>query len=268
MTGTSHARLEEELRHLLVSLADLDDERAAGALSSERYRELHDRYTARAADIARALGRAAREREATPPEKRGRDRPRRRSRAPRRPRSTRRRLLAVLAVLALGGLGATGAVVVLGSPADDAGGAAASLAALRSAVRQHPGDASAHDTLAAALLRTGDPTGALKEFDAAASADPRDVVALAYGGWIALLAGSTDESLRRLDRAEAADPGYPDAHAFRGIALLRSGGDRAAAAAELRRYLQLDPGGVMDQQVRDVLAQLSSPPPPSPSPGP
>lgn len=261
------ARQEEELRHLLVSLADLDAEQEAGALSSERYAELHDRYTARAADIARTVGRLARDAESAPPERPQRARRRRTSRRV-RPGSVRRRVLAVLAVVALGTLGVTGAVVVLGGSSGSPGSAAASLATLRDAVRQHPGDAGAHDSLATALLQDGDLTGALKEFDAAASADPKDVVALAYGGWIALLGGSADAALDRLDRAEAADPSYPDAHAFRGIALLRSGGDPGVASAELQRYLQLDPGGVMDQQVRDVLAQLSSSAPASPSSGP
>jgi tetratricopeptide (TPR) repeat protein len=88
------------------------------------------------------------------------------------------------------------------------------------------------------------------------SVDPGDSVALAYSGWIALLAGSPDKALDRLARAEAAAPGYPDAHAFRGIALLRSGGDAEEARAELERYLQLAPDGGMAQQVRDVLRQL------------
>jgi hypothetical protein len=75
-----------------------------------------------------------------------------------------------------------------------------------------------------------------------------------------MLGGAVDKALPRFDQAEAADPGYPDAHAFRGIALLRSGGDRAEAVAELRRYQQLAPDGAMRQQVRDVLSQLGETP--------
>jgi tetratricopeptide (TPR) repeat protein len=127
-------------------------------------------------------------------------------------------------------------------------------------VAANPRDAAAHDALANALAQTGDLPGALEEFDAAASVDPHDAVALAYSGWIALLAGSTGTALDRLARAEAAAPGYPDAHAFRGIALLRAGGDPAEARAELQRYLQLAPDGPMTQQVRDVLRQLGGQP--------
>jgi hypothetical protein len=75
-----------------------------------------------------------------------------------------------------------------------------------------------------------------------------------------VLGDAPDKAFPRLVQAETVDPDYPDAHAFRGIALLRTGGDRADAAAELRRYLQLEPDGPMTQQVRDVLDQLGQQP--------
>jgi Flp pilus assembly protein TadD len=179
-------------------------------------------------------------------------------------RRGKRRLVAVIAALALAGLGATGTVAVLSSPraSDQAstGNEAGSLATLRRAVQENPRDAAAHDALANALAETGDLAGALREFNTAATIDPTDVVALSYSGWIALLAGSTDKALPRLAQAEAVDPGYPDAHAFRGIALLRAGGDQAEAVAELQRYLQLAPAGPMTQQVRDVLTELGQQP--------
>jgi tetratricopeptide (TPR) repeat protein len=109
-------------------------------------------------------------------------------------------------------------------------------------------------------VQTGDLPGALKEFETAAGLDPRDVVALSYAGWIAVLGDAPDKAFPRLVQAETVDPDYPDAHAFRGIALLRTGGDRADAVAELQRYLQLAPDGPMTQQVRDVLSQLGQQP--------
>jgi Tfp pilus assembly protein PilF len=175
----------------------------------------------------------------------------------------------VVAAVALAGLGVTGGFGLLGGPgtsgtATTAGAGAASLdptvAGLRRTVAEDPRNAGAHDALANALAQTGDLPGALEEFDAAVAVDPDDAVALAYSGWIALLAGSPGKALERLSRAEAAAPGYPDAHAFRGIALLRAGDDPAEARAELQRYLQLAPDGPMTQQVRDVLSRLGGQP--------
>jgi len=270
-----HGRQAEELRFLLRSLEDLDAEHATGGLSEERYEQLRAEYTARAADLARADERARAADRRRPQADAGAAEPpraRKTSRDAVRPapgNRRRRRVIAVLAILALAGLGTTGTLGLLGGPGStttgaDAAAASASLdatvAALRRTVAQNPKDAAAHDALANALAQTGDLPGALKEFDAAVSADPQDAVALAYSGWIALLAGSTDKALDRLAKAEATAPGYPDAHAFRGIALLRSGGNPAEARAELERYLQLAPDGPMTQQVRDVIKQLGDQP--------
>jgi len=272
VSTTRTDRQAEELRFLLRSLEDLDAEHAAGGLSDERYEQLRAEYTARAADLARAeQGAQVRERR-RPSRSDDEARARKVRRGAVRPvpgNRRRRRVIAVVATLALAGLGTTGTLGLLGGPgssgtATTPSAAAASLdatvAALRRTVAENPQDAGAHDALANALAQTGDLPGALKEFDAAVSADPNDAVALAYSGWIALLAGSPDKALDRLAKAEATAPGYPDAHAFRGIALLRSGGDPAEARAELERYLQLAPDGPMTQQVRDVIEQLGGQP--------
>jgi len=287
---------DEELQFLLRSLDDLDRERAAGSLSEKLYAQLHAEYTARTADVARAAGRARpgdapRSTDARPrggaarqtagPARGRAGAPRQQAEKARRRgtatasrggrisrRARRRRLLAVVVAVLLGGFGLTGVVTGLvggaGSPA--ASGGAGELASLRRAVQQHPGDASAHDALATALTQAGDVSEALREFDTAASLDPGDALALAYSGWITLLAGDTGRALDRLNRAEAADPGFPDTHAFRGITLLRSGGNRDEALSELQRYLELAPGGALAQQVRDVLGQAAPPPGPAGQP--
>ncbi|MDQ1515519.1 MAG: hypothetical protein QOE80_1349, partial [Actinomycetota bacterium] len=56
------ASLESERDFLLRSIADLDQERAAGNLDEERYQSLKDDYTARAAAVLRSIedGRDAR----------------------------------------------------------------------------------------------------------------------------------------------------------------------------------------------------------------
>jgi hypothetical protein len=53
------------------------------------------------------------------------------------------------------------------------------------------------------------------------------------------------------------DASYPDAHAFRGIILLRGKNDRAGANSELRRYLALDPSGPMASQVQAVIDEIA-----------
>lgn len=257
--------LQEELAFLLQSLEDLDTEHADGGISDQRYERLRAQYTGRAAEVARAVERAGTRppRDERRPGRAAGGHPRR-SRPRTSRRGTRRRIVAVVAALALAGLGGTAAVAGSGTGGSSAGrGGAADTAALeqlRRAVQQDPGSAAAHDALANGLAGTGDLTGALREFETAATLDPGDPVALSYSGWIALLGGAVDKALPRLAQAEAAKPEYPDAHAFRGIALLRSGGDRTEAVDELRRYLQLDPDGSMRQQVRDVLSQLGETP--------
>ena len=51
----ARAELEEERDFLLRSLDDLEAERTAGELDEDDYRNLKDGYTARAAEVLRAL---------------------------------------------------------------------------------------------------------------------------------------------------------------------------------------------------------------------
>ncbi|MDQ4068986.1 MAG: hypothetical protein M3203_05880, partial [Actinomycetota bacterium] len=93
MSVSSREELEEERDFLLASLRDLEREREAGELSERDYQALHDDYTARAAQVLRAL-------------QRDRDRPARRDRRP-QPVPTRRSLgVTLVVVVAVAGLAA------------------------------------------------------------------------------------------------------------------------------------------------------------------
>jgi Tfp pilus assembly protein PilF len=242
--------LDDEVAALVRSLDELDAERARGELSAESYDRLHATYTARTAQAVRDRARNSARRTLAPP------------------RSRRGRALAVVLIAAC----ALVAAVALRSGSSErapgqtitgnaAGAGAGADADLRRAVAQNPNDPRAHDALAASLMQAGEFAAALEEFDKASRLDPRDVVALTYSGWIAYLAGSPEKALPRLAQAVAADPSYPDAHAFRGIVLLRSGSDAAAARAELEQYLTLVPDGAMSEQVKAVLEQAKAPKP-------
>lgn len=245
------AALAAERDFLLCSLADLDAEHAAGELSDDRYRQLHDRYTVQAATVLRALERLERlEREApaTPgPE------PRRRAR--------RRVAAGVLMAAVLAGGGAL-LVTAAGDrqPGQTITGnaqlATADLEALARTARQRPDDADVQLAYGSALLEARRFVDALRAFDTAARLDPTNPVPKAYGGWIVFVAGLTDEALTRLDAAVSTDPSYPDARFFRGMVLLQGRRDEAAALADLREYMRLAPDGPERAQVQKLLDQV------------
>ena len=239
------AALRSERDFLLRSIEDLAQERGAGELSETEYHRLLDHYTARAAQVLRALHEGAAVE--TPP-------------APSGPRW--RRPLVGLAMVGL----ATVAGFLLASelglrtPGQTVTGNAQSgdprRDTLERAVLQRPEDPVAHTAYARFLLESGEPVKALQQFDEAARLDPDNVEALAYGGWIVFLGGLADEALPRLDAAVARQPDYPDAHFFRGMVLLEGRGDEAAAAEELRAYLDLAPQSPLAEQVRGILVEL------------
>lgn len=251
------AALIAERDFLFSSLADLDAEHAAGELSDDRYRQLHDRYTVQTATVLRALERLA----ANP--------------APQpTPPSRRRRhlLVTTVAIVVIAGTGAallsraTGdrmaGMSITGNAQSMTGNAqptTADLDTLARAARDRPGDPGTQLAYASAALDAGKLVDALKAFDVAARLDPANPAPRAYGGWILSLAGLTDQALARLDAAVAFDPTYPVARFFRGMVLLRGRGDQTAALAELREYLRLVPNGPERDEVQALVASLEAP---------
>ena len=240
------AELEDERDILLRDLRELDAQHAGGEIDDAQYDALRDELTARAAEILTAIRRG---RQSAPVRER-------------RPRRTALTAAAVVtAALASGWLLVSQLAprVAPAPPQAATADAASRIGRLATLVRDRPTDVPARIALARLLLAEQDLPAALEQFDAAAGLDERHAEAHAYGGWIAVLTGDTEGGLRRLDRAVAAAPGYPDGHALRGLALMRSG-DKATAAEELRRYLDLDPTGPLASQVRTVVSRLEGAP--------
>lgn len=244
--------LVAERDFLLRSIEDLEAEHTDGEIDDARYRELLDQYTARAAQVLRAIEATAPE----PPE--GASEP-----GDRRHRWAVPAVLAAIAVAAaalvpsaLGDRPEGGTITGNAQSARPAPG----LDELANRAAARPRDIAAQLGYARALLDAGEPVEALKAYDRAATLDPANAEAHAYGGWIVLLAGLDAEAMTRIDRALAADASYPDAHFFRAMALRRQGRVEEAAA-ELRTYLGLTPPDApLRAEVEALLAEIEAPP--------
>lgn len=253
--GTLDALMAER-DFLLRSLADLDEEHAAGELTEARFTELRDQYTIQAATVLRAIerlqpaGRAA-DAVAAPT------------------RRVRRLAVAVVTAVALAVVGGGMLVRSLGDrgPGQTITGNAQSgapdLDQLARAARQRPDDYDSQMAYATALMEAGQALDALRAFDAASRLDLAAPAPKAYSGWLVFLAGLPDQALTRIDAAIDADPNYPDAHFFRGMVLLRGRNDTTGAIAELRRFLDLAPPGPERDQVEQLLDQLTDDAPPT-----
>jgi tetratricopeptide (TPR) repeat protein len=222
--------LEEERDFLLASLSDLKREREAGELSERDYQALHGDYTARAAVVLRAL-----ERDGSRP-------PRRDSEAP-RPVKTKRPLVVTLGVVLLVAALAGGAVAAFSGQREPGAPMTGSL----------PDTPSGRMQQALQLESEGKAAEALRIYDELIKADPRNIAALAYRGWLLKRAGLPDQAMESLDRAIAVDPRFPDAHFFRGMVLYQDRKDPAGAVAEFRLFLSNNPPREMIPLVEDVL---------------
>jgi uncharacterized protein (TIGR02996 family) len=261
------ASLESERDFLLRSIADLDEERAAGNLDDDRYQALKDDYTARAAAVLRSLEEG---RDAQPP-------------PPPPPAPKSRRLLiggAVVAFVVVASLALNAAVgkrhngqTITGNAQSESGQPAAAgsatdaerRAALERQVADHPTDPAAHLVFARYLLEAGEPAEAVKEYVTAAKLDPKDPEANAYAGWVTFLAAQSpnadpktaaelvDRALTRLDAAVAAADDYPDAHFFRAMVQFRGRNNAKAAVPDFERYLALVPAGPLSDEVKQLL---------------
>ena len=260
--------LEQDRDHLLRSLEDLEHEREAGDLEEADYLALKEDYTARAAEVLRALE------PAPPPGVEGDEGARRPTTVvvtP--PRRAKWRPVLVLGTLLAFAVGA-GALVA------------------RSAGERLPGDAATGaieatgpsggiaDDLAKArdLIGEGKTLDAIKVYDTIIERDPEQPEALAYRGWLLRLAGRAagnneliDKGLEYIDRAVAADPTYPDAHFFRAFVLYQDRNDPAGAVPELRTFLAGNPPKEMVPVVEDLLrralaeSQATTTTPPAPA---
>lgn len=237
------ARLEEERRFLLRSIADLEREYAAGDVDQDDYEELLEGYTARAAAVLRTIeqGRAA-----LPPKRRGRR--------------------SVVAAWVLG----TIAVAVL------AGWLLARSSGQRTAGQEMTGGQPADEvalalTEARALLGSFDLAGAFERFERVTQIDPENAEARTYTAWILVLnSGQIDDPAVAQVSLDAAietfaavvedEPGYADAHCLYAVtsANFLPEPDLDTAREQGRICLESNPPTDMEGLVRDFLAGLDA----------
>ena len=202
------------------SLADLEAERAAGDLDERDYVALKAKYEARAARDAGAMEAPPRRRVAWPV------------------------VAAILAVALIAG------VLVARVSGQRLPGQASSGSI----------DAASTDQLSLArqYLADGKAVDALKIYDKILKANPKQVEALAYRGWLVRLAGLGDEGLAYIDRAIAADPAYPDAHFFKAMILWKDKHQPAAAVPEFQAVLADRPPADLVADVKTALQQAQA----------
>ena len=233
---SERTELEEERRFLLDSLRDLEREHDQGEIDQTDYETLRDDYTARAAEVLRALE-SYEERDAEVP-----DRPDRRRPVPVSRHSGSRRTLATVLILGFLLVAGTSVFVLSG---DRQPGAPATGSV--------PNTPAGDLQLAHELDAQGKALEALKLYDRVLTAEPTNVEALTYRGWLLKRAGLPDDAQASLDRAIALDPAYPDAHFFRGMLLYQDRRDPAAAIPEFEAYLAANPPAATVEAVQGVL---------------
>jgi tetratricopeptide (TPR) repeat protein len=228
------AALEEQRDFLLRSLADLDREHDAGDLEDDDYRTLRDDYTARAADVLRAL-----------------DEQRAAFADARQSRSTARVVawvvgIAVFAIVS--GITVASAMGSRKAGESSSGGVSVAQTSTQKANECIP------------KMQT-DPQAASDCFEEIIQKDPNNVVALTWSAWqLSRSADSFEDELDqrtakalaaiRLDTAVKSDPNYSYARAFRAIVAYRNGRYQEAETY-LQEFKDNDPAAdavaIMDQ---------------------
>jgi tetratricopeptide (TPR) repeat protein len=259
----SHESLEAEREFLLRSLDDLDNELLAGNIEPDKYRVLHDDYTARASAVIQSIADGV-----------ARDAPG----APRVPRAMRAVTIggivafAVLAAILLAhAVGArspggeiTGDSQSKGTPTSVS--EAAALAAAKAAATAQPTSYDAQISYARELMATGDLPTAIEEFVTSSQLDPTQAEPLAYAGWLTALVAQQvtvaatqktllDSAAKNLDQAIAADPTYPASYVFKGLLLSQIEKKPCAGAVALQEYLATAPAN--DSMRPEVLTALA-----------
>lgn len=228
------AALEEQRDFLLRSLADLEREHDAGDLSDDDHAALKDDYTARAAEVIRAI--EAQEAAFA---------------AAKRPADPRRTAAWVVGVVVFAGLAGLLAANAMGArkPGESASGGVN--------VRQTPTQRAAE----CSNQIVEDPDGAFECFEGVLADDPTNAVALTWSAWqLSLAAPSADPQDRvtlqalaavRLDAAVEADPNYSFARAFRAVVAYRNG-----RYADAQRYLEEFYAAAPSAQAVQIIEQM------------
>jgi hypothetical protein len=238
------AELEEERRFLLRSLSDLEREHEAGDVDNEDYVALKDGYTARAANVLRAIDDG---RSALPVAK---------------PRN-RTKLMAF----------AVGVILVA---------LVAGWLVARSSGQRLPGDTITGGTSpnqVATLLSEGrvlmgsDAPNAISDasqrFLAVLDIEPNNVEALTYSGWLVALASQQQDSATGatnlqagkafLEKAIAIDPTYADAHCLLAVVAGSFENDITTAKTRIDECLAADPPADLRGFIESFAKDLDNP---------
>lgn len=197
------AALEEQREFLLVSLADLEREYAAGDIDDVDYEGLKDDYTARAAVVIRSIDR------------------RRVAFTSRAARSSRPRRVAWIVGVAV-------VALLAGILVRDAAGRREMGETISGGV-----SGSTRTLLARADMQfgSGEAELAIGTYDEVLEIDPANVEALTYQGALRYRGGDVDEALAQLDQALQVDETYVDAWSFKVILLAEEGRSEEALTA-------------------------------------
>jgi tetratricopeptide (TPR) repeat protein len=230
----TRAELDDERAFLLRSIEDLDRERAAGDLSEEDHASLRDQYTARAAEVLRAL-------DDTPAGDQAHDAPRAPLRPPRDRAHAPRRSLLVAGGVALFAA-AAGTVVAAQSGSRLPGQTSSGTVSLAQSRQLRVTLAQAET-----LESRGDGAGALRLYHQVLASEPNQVEALAESGWLEFEAGVRAKDGAVLlaaqqleERATRADPGAYAPHLYLGSMLLAEG-DAHDAVGQYHLFLAEHP---------------------------
>jgi len=118
-----------------------------------------------------------------------------------------------------------------------------------------------------AYAKSGQVDKAIAEFDAAATADPKNAGIYYYNeGAMLTNIGKVDDANAALDKAIQADPSRADAYYWKGVNLMsKLNGtklaDPQATAAAFNKYLELAPTGKYADATKQLLVSIGAPPP-------
>lgn len=232
MADDDGSALVAERDFLLASLRDLEAEHDAGDVDHDDYVRLKDAYTARAADVLRAID--------------GDEPPRAPQAAP---ASTRWVLRAGVAALVL--VFAIGAGLLVANRSGERLAGDSATGDIASSVNRMLAEASA-------LTSQGDLVGAIKKYVDVRRVDPDNREALAYQGWLMVRTGEdalVPQGEALIARAVTVDPSYADARVFAGIVALRNHDDAKTAEEHFDAFYASDPPAQWAELVRQTDAE-------------
>lgn len=234
MTPDQLAELEEQRRFLLRSITDLDREHLYGDVDEHDYKTLRDGYTARAASVLRAIDTGKAELAARRPRRRG---------------VVAAWIVGTLIVASLAGW------LVAHTSGQRLPGQTISGGA--------PGDEVAGNLAKARELLGSDPQQSIAYYQKVLSAQPDNVEALTYMGWLVAQGGGSlvPSGVELLRGAIKLDPTYADPHCFLAITTARfmQPADLDTARSEAQACLDNNPPSQMVGMIQNFVADLNAP---------